>query len=230
MDWPRTPLEGGSELAARPLAGKPADRGNAASAGSGRVAASAAQAEPPLQLRAPGARHPFPAARSEEALEQLDLPGVIKIVRRDAVDVLNVAPLGAPAAPPELFGVEARDRPPQQLVLLPEQRGIAPPRRPIGALGEPGPVAAGARQRDLRVAQQAAPNHGLPIGRVEDQLPDVVTASARPPQRLVDAEAAQGAPQRRAVPGRASERLVEDFEQQADATIHRPHSGCMTTS
>jgi len=64
---------------------------------------------------------------------------VIQIVRRDAVDVLDVAPLGAPAAASQLSGAESRDGASQQLVLVLEEGGVALPGCRVGSLGSVDP-------------------------------------------------------------------------------------------
>src|SRR2546429_6100127 len=161
--------------------------------------------------------------------QQLYLPRVIQVVRGDAVHVLRIGPGGPPSPGAEPCRREARDDGPEQPVLLLEERDVAPPRGGVGLRRERWPVAPGAREFELGVAHQSAAHDVLPIGRVQHDLPDVVAAAARAPQRLPRREAADGPPQRGAVPRFAIEGLVEDVEQQRDAPVGA-HGGLRVAS
>src|SRR6266480_4658152 len=145
---------------------------------------------------------------------------MIQIMGGDAIHMLRVGPGGSPAPGVEACRRKASDDRPEQPMLLPEERDVAPPRGPVGFRGERGPVAPGAREFESGIARQPAAHDVLPVSRVQHDLPDVVAASAWAPQRLSRREAADGAPQRGAVPRLAIERLVEDVDQQGDAAVN----------
>src|SRR2546425_1715108 len=147
---------------------------------------------------------------------------MIQIVRSDAIDMLRVCPAGPPAPGVEPRRRKASNDRPEQPMLLSEECDVAPPRGRLRLRGERGPVAPGAREFEPGIARQAAAHDVLPVGRVQHDLPDVVAALARAPQRFARLEAADGSPQRGAVPRLAIERLVEDVEQQGDTAGRAP--------
>src|SRR6266849_1770714 len=61
----------------------------------------------------------------------------------------------------------------------------------------------------------------LPVGSVQDDLPDVVTSAAGTPQRLSQGKAAHGAAQRRPMPRLALEGAVEELEEETSTPIAR---------
>src|SRR2546428_1772190 len=154
-----------------------------------------------------------------ESLQQLYLPRMIQIRGGDAIHMRGVGPAGSPTWGVEPRRGKARDDRPEQPMLLPEECDVVPPRGPVGCRGERRPVAPGAREFESGIARQPAAHDVLPVSRVQQDLPDVVAAPARAPQRLARGEAADGSPQRGAVPRLAIERLVEDVEQQGDAAV-----------
>src|SRR2546430_2799994 len=155
-----------------------------------------------------------------EGFEQLYLPRMIQIVRSDAIHMLRVGPGGSPAPGVEPRRGKASNDRPEQPMLLSEERDVAPPRGRVRLRGERRPVAPDAREFEPGIARQAAAHDVLPVRRVQHDLPDVVAALARAPQRLARREAADGSPQRGAVPRLAIERLVDDVEQQGDAAVN----------
>src|SRR6266705_5754642 len=119
--------------------------------------------------------------RTTENFYQLDLPRVVHVVRGEAVHVLCVGPARAPAPRAEPLGREPGDRRAQQPVLFLEQGRVAPPGGRVGLWRERRPVASGARESQPRIACQPPANDVLPVSRVQHDLPDVVTPTARTP-------------------------------------------------
>src|SRR5262249_16861327 len=65
-------------------------------------------------------------------------------------------------------------------------------------------------------AQQPPAHRVLPVGRVDDLLPDVVPVGGRPPRGLRRAQPADRAAQVRPVPGLPVEALVQQGQEQRD--------------
>src|SRR5690242_8309817 len=87
-----------------------------------------------------------PSAASLQPLQELDLPGMIEIVRGDAPDVLGIRPGRAPSLCVESRGREANDCRTEQTVLVLEERHVTPPGRRVVPIRQAGPVGAGARE------------------------------------------------------------------------------------
>src|SRR2546422_7268191 len=129
----------------------------------------------------------------------------------------------------EIYTLSLHDALPISVLLL-EQRHVASPGARVGHRRQGGPVAARSWERERGIARQPSAHDVLPIGGAEHDLPDVVTPPARPPQRPLRPEAAERAPQRRAVPGFVIEGLVVDVQQQRDAGVagHRDSVGSLS--
>src|SRR5439155_85482 len=140
-----------------------------------------------------------------QPLQQLDLPGVIEVVRRDAANRVG----RRVAAVPD----DARHRPRRQafhhlaqpFVFFREQPHIVVPGAIAGWPNEP--VGTSERKSLGAAARQPLPDDVLPVRRVDDELPDAVAPAARSPRRLFRPHAAERRGRRGPVPWRPRERF-----------------------
>src|SRR6266542_3508676 len=144
----------------------------------------------------PGAGEPF---------EQLDLPRVVDVVKRDSVELAlergrrRFAQGRDHGAQPAVLRVE------QGFLFLPLfRRGLARAREPVA------PVE---RKGSALLPRQAAPDRIFPVGRVERELPNRVPPGRGPEGRLGRRHATQRPLQVRPVPGLPFVRLVQDLDQ-----------------
>src|SRR5208282_2144764 len=155
-----------------------------------------------------------------EPLEQLNLAGMIDVVKGDAQDGVKGGPFGALDRSVEMRHWNLRDRSAQGFVQFVEQRKrLLPLRGPGGpeASGRRGePVGAFVRKASTLAAGEALPHGVFPVGGVEHFFPDVVAARGGPPSGLRGSQPAEAAAEVGAVPGVMVEGLVQSAEQGTD--------------
>src|SRR5919108_3078907 len=98
-----------------------------------------------------------------QSFQELNLPRMIQIMGRNAVNVLLCPPFRFPGALFQLSGIERCNRATQELVLLFEQSSIALPRSIVSRFRQREPVRSRPRERNVAIAQQAAANDVLPV-------------------------------------------------------------------
>src|SRR5438128_791493 len=165
-----------------------------------------------------------------ENFQQLNLSRVIQIVRGDAADVLRVGPARPPAARADARrGQAAMTYRSSRCCSLSSATSRRQARASVTA-GRAGQLLPARGNESVASRASRRRTMYFQLGGVEHDLPDVVTPPARPPQRPLRPEAAERAPQRRAVPGLTIEGLVVNGEQQRDAGVagHRDSVGSLS--
>src|SRR5439155_5878698 len=146
-------------------------------------------------------------------------PGVIDVVKRGAVD--DARHLAQP------LSRGAGHRGAQRAVLLRQQPQIVAPELVARFVGVE-PIASFPRKRAPLLTCEPAAHRVLPIGAVKGQLPGVVPAVARAPQRFLWRQPAQRAAQIRSVPRAFLIGLIEQANEiisghiNSDASIASP--------
>src|SRR4030095_3363276 len=116
------------------------------------------------------------ASAGRELFEQLDLSGVIEIVRRHARYQRTRGRFPPCRLSIEIARIELGDGGSQRAMHLLEQRDVRTPRRECRVLRALEPVRAVERKRSACGRGQSPPGDILPVRRMDDELPDVVAA------------------------------------------------------
>ena len=153
------------------------------------------------------------ASVGRESFEQLDLTGVIEVVRGHARHQRTLRQLACGEFAIEIAESEFSNGSPKRAVHLLEPRDVRTPRMECGLLRTGEPVRALERKRSAGRRRQTTPRDVLPVGRVHDQLPDVVTPSTGPPRRLAQRYASNRTSEVRAVPRHAVVGRVDQEKQ-----------------
>ena len=107
-------------------------------------------------------------------------------------------------------GLEAGDGASEAPVLFVQQSDVVAPLPAVRGPLEP--VAPLGRERASSGRREPPPDGVLPVGRVHDELPDVVAAGSGPPRDTALGKASDRASQVRAMPGLPVVRLVDERE------------------
>src|SRR5262245_7113574 len=138
-----------------------------------------------------------------EALQELDLAGVIEVVSGGAADEAALRPAGAARFARKVGIREARDDLKEHLVLTLEEAHVGAEGTVAAVrLRAREPIAALEGERAALLSGEPPAHHVLPVRRVHDELPDVVTLGMRTPERRLGVDAADRAAEVRPVPGR----------------------------
>ena len=153
-----------------------------------------------------------------DALEELDLPGVVGVVHGDAENRIAVAPgpalADAAAEPGSRKTLHDFD---EQAMLLRDQLAIGRPGCVVGPLRHRRPIGWSTRKARKCHTQDSPPDHVVPIGDVQRQLPDGVSAAGRTPARQGRVDAAQRTRRgRAAMPGKPAARLQRPRDRRDD--------------